>query len=167
MSRRLVHKATIQDEPNDHVDVLLNAPAPSVALAPGDLAHLVGGKHVRVLDCRGASEARAGRLKGSLTLNLKGAGAAATAEPALVEALHELLAVESVGAEVPLCLLGSGKSNAEDPASLVCRVLVSVCASLLHTHVHTHACTHVHTHTGARAYTHAHAAGNVAHRGGC
>ena len=49
--RRLVHRATIQDEPNDHLDALLHSSAPSVTLVPADLAHLVGGHQVRVLAC--------------------------------------------------------------------------------------------------------------------
>ena len=57
-----------QDEANDHLDSLLHSTSPCVALVPADLAHLVGGHKVCVLDCRNNSEVRAGRLKGSLNL---------------------------------------------------------------------------------------------------
>jgi len=57
-----------QDEANDHLDSLLHSTSPCVPLVPADLAHLVGGHKVCVLDCRNNSEVRAGRLKGSLNL---------------------------------------------------------------------------------------------------
>ena len=120
--RRLVHRATIQDEPNDHLDAFLHAATPSVTLVPADLAHLVGGHKVRVLDCRNAPEVQAGRLKGSLNLNgvAPAAVPAATLKGALEQGMHD------VGSDEHLCLLGNGRGGPDDPATLVCELLVKI-----------------------------------------